>query len=318
MKFSHETKIGIIITVAIAATIWGINFLKGKNILKPIHTYYAIYEDIGGLEINAKILMNGFKVGQVDDIYFNDDRSGKLTVLITIDKDFKIPLNSVAEVFSIDLLGTKAISIIKSDSDQDHVSGDTLVSRFQAGIQDKIEEQIIPIKDKAEKLIVTVDSVLQNLNFIFDEQSRRALQESILNIKESSEQLDQMLANDGKFTKMINNIESITSNIKNNNEEIALAISNLSEISDSLARSELKSTISKANETLGQAHEILHKINNGEGTIGMLVNNDSLYYNLESLSGDLDRLMIDLQENPRKYINVSVFGGSGKKTRKKN
>lgn len=316
MKLSHETKIGIIVTIAIAATIWGINFLKGRNILKPTLTYYAIYDDIGGLDVNAKILMNGFKVGQVDDIYFNADRSGKLTVVLEINKGFVIPLNSVAEVFSSDLLGTKAISIIKSDSDQDHINGDTLVSHFQADLQDKIEEHIIPVKDKAEKLIVTVDSVLQNLNFIFDEQTRKALQESIHHIKESSDQLDQMLANDGKFTKMISNIESITSNIKNNNEEIAMAISNISEISDSLAASELKSTVNRANEVLGQTHEILFKINNGEGTLGELVNNDSLYHNIESLSGDLDRLLIDLQENPRKYINVSVFGRSEKKKKR--
>jgi len=313
MKLSNEAKVGIIATLAIAATIWGINFLKGRNILKPIYTYIAIYEDIGGLEVNAKIFMNGFKVGQVDEIYFNDDRSGNLTVILGISKGFSIPVNSVAEVFSTDLLGTKAISIIKSDSDQDHVSGDTLISRFQAGIQEKIEEQIVPVKDKAEKLIVTVDSVLQNLNFIFDEQARKALQESILHINESSEQLDQMLSDNGRLTKMISNIESITANIKNNNEEITAAISNISEITDSLASSDLKSTVNKADQTLGETHEILRKINNGEGTLGLLVNNDSLYYNLEALSKDLDRLMRDLQENPKKYINVSVFGRSGKK-----
>ena len=313
MKLSNEAKVGIIATLAIAATIWGINFLKGRNILKPIYTYIAIYEDIGGLEVNAKIFMNGFKVGQVDEIYFNDDRSGNLTVILGISKGFSIPVNSVAEVFSTDLLGTKAISIIKSDSDQDHVSGDTLISRFQAGIQEKIEEQIVPVKDKAEKLIVTVDSVLQNLNFIFDEQARKALQESILHINESSEQLDQMLSDNGRLTKMVSNIESITANIKNNNEEITAAISNISEITDSLASSDLKSTVNKADQTLGETHEILRKINNGEGTLGLLVNNDSLYYNLEALSKDLDRLMRDLQENPKKYINVSVFGRSGKK-----
>ena len=313
MKLSHETKLGIIITLAIAATIWGINFLKGRNILKPIYTYYAIYEDIGGLEINAKVFMSGYKVGQVDEIYFNADRSGKLTVVLGINKNFVIPQNSVAEVYSTDLLGTKAITIIKSDSDQDHMSGDTLASHYQADLQEKIEKQIIPVKDKAEKLIVTVDSVLQNLNFIFDEQAREALQESIHHIRESSDQLDQMLANDGKFTKMINHIESITSTIKNNNEQISTAISNITEISDSLASSELKSTVNRTNEVLGQTHEILLKINNGEGTLGELVNNDSLYHNLEILAGDLDRLMIDLKENPRKYINVSVFGRSEKK-----
>jgi len=318
MKIAHETKIGIIVTIAIAATIWGINFLKGRNILNPVNNYIAIYEDIGGLEINAKVFMNGYKVGQVSDIYFNDDRSGNLTVLLGIDKGFKIPLNSVAEIYSADLMGTKAVSIIKSKSDQDHASGDTLASSYQQELQRKIEEHIIPLKDKAENLIVTVDSVLQNLSYIFNEKTRSALQKSVQNIEESTDQLDEMLSPDGKLTKMVGHIESITMNIKNNNDNISKAISNLSAISDSIARSDLRSAINRTNETLNQTYEILHKINEGEGTIGLLVNNDSLYNNLEALSRDLDILMTDLKENPGKYINVSVFGKSNKKNKKTN
>jgi phospholipid/cholesterol/gamma-HCH transport system substrate-binding protein len=315
MKITHETKIGIIVTIAIAAAIWGINFLKGRNILKPITNYVTIYEDIGGLEINAKVFMNGYKVGQVSEISFNDDRSGNLTVILGIDKGHKIPLNSVAEIFSVDLLGTKAISIIQSESDQYHHSGDTLATAFQPELQKKIEEEIIPLKDKAEKLIVTVDSVLQNLNDVFDDKTGAALQKTVYNIEASTEQLDEMLSPDGKLTKMIGHIESITMNIKNNNDDISKAISNLSAISDSIARSDLKSTITRTNETLEQTYEILRKINEGEGTIGLLVNNDSLYHNLESLSRDLDILMTDLKENPGKYINVSVFGRSNKKNK---
>jgi len=318
MKITHETKIGIIVTIAIVAAIWGINFLKGRNILKPISNYITIYEDVGGLEINANIFMNGYKVGQVSDISFNDDRSGNLTVILEIDKDHKIPLNSVAEIHSVDLLGTKAISIIQTESDQYHDNGDTLATAFQPALQKKIEEQIIPLKDKAEKLIVTVDSVLQNLNDIFDEKTSTALQKSVYNIEESTDQLDEMLSPDGKLTKMVGHIESITMNIKNNNDDISKAISNLSAISDSIASSDLKSAITRTNETLEQTYEILRKINEGEGTIGLLVNNDSLYNNLEALSKDLDILMTDLKENPEKYINVSVFGRSNKKNKTTN
>jgi len=315
MRITHETKIGIIVTIAIAAAIWGINFLKGRNILKPITNYVTIYEDIGGLETNAKVFMNGYKVGQVSDISFNDDRSGNLTVILGIDKGHKIPLNSVAEIYSVDLLGIKAIGIIQSESDQYHNHGDTLATAFQPELQKKIEEQILPLKDKAEKLIVTVDSVLQNLNNIFDDKTGAALQKSVYNIEESTDQLDEMLSPDGKLTKMIGHIESITMNIKNNNDDISKAISNLSAISDSIASSDLKSAITRTNETLEQTYEILRKINEGEGTIGLLVNNDSLYNNLEALSRDLDILMTDLKENPGKYINISVFGRSNKKNK---
>jgi phospholipid/cholesterol/gamma-HCH transport system substrate-binding protein len=121
-----------------------------------------------------------------------------------------------------------------------------------------------------------------------------------------------MLQDNGKLNRMISDIQSITSNIRNHNDEISLALNNIANISDSLAQSELKSVISNTNETLKYAHSILKKIDNGEGTIGMLVNNDSLYRNLESTSQDLDRFLRDLQEHPKKYINVSVFGGRNK------
>jgi phospholipid/cholesterol/gamma-HCH transport system substrate-binding protein len=313
MKISTEVKLGIIITAAIAVTIWGINFLKGRNILKPANEYFAFYDDVGGLDINAKIYMNGFRIGQVNDIFFDENGKGELTVVLGINKPFEIPDKSVAEVFSADLMGTKAIRIIKSESNQMHESGDTLLTGFAPGLDQQIQNQIIPLKDKTENLIETVDSLLQDLDYIFDDRAKNSLHESILNLESTTDHLDKMLTDEGKLNKMIQNIESITSNIQNNNDKIANALSNLSSISDSIAGSELRSAISRANATLDQAHQILQKINNGEGNLGLLVNNDSLYYNLEALTGEMDRLVKDLQENPKKYIHVSVFGGSDKK-----
>jgi len=313
MKISTEVKLGIIITVAIAVTIWGINFLKGRNILKPANNYYAFYDDVGGLDINAKVYMNGFRIGQVDEIYFDENGKVNLVVVMGISKPFQIPDKSIAEVFSADLMGTKAIRIIKSESDQMHQPGDTLITSFSPGLDQQIQNQIIPLKDKTENLIETVDSLLQDLNYIFDESAQKSLHESILNLERTTGHLNEMLTDEGKFNRMIQNIESITSNIQNNNEEIANAISNLSSISDSVARSELRTAINRANESLDQTHQILQKINKGEGNIGLLVNNDSLYYNLESLTGEIDKLVKDLQENPKKYIHVSVFGGGDKK-----
>lgn len=313
MKISTEVKLGIIITVAIAVTLWGINFLKGRNILKPANDYIAFYDDVGGLDINAKVYMNGFRIGQVNDIYFDENGNGELAVVLGINKPFQIPYNSIAEVFSADLMGTKAIRILKSESDQMHDPGDTLMTGFAPGLDQQIQNQIIPLKDKTENLIETVDSLLQDLNYIFDDRAKNSLHESILNLESTTDHLDKMLTDEGKLNRMIQNIESITSNIQDNNKEIASAISNISSISDSLAGSDLRSAISRANETLDQAHQILQKINKGEGNLGLLVNNDSLYYNLEKLTGEMDRLVKDLQENPDKYIHISVFGGSGKK-----
>jgi len=317
MKISSEAKIGIIITIAIAVTIWGLNFLKGRNILKGVNTYYAIFEDIGGLEKNSKIFIKGYQVGQVGEIYFTEDGSRDLAVLLGIEKTYDIPMNSEAILYDADLLGSKAILIKISGSDQIHMPGDTILSRIQYGLTARLEQQLLPVKDKAESLIVTVDSLMSAMNYIFDRNTSAMLQASIQNLESSTQGVKNMLSDQGKLTSMIGHMEAITLNLKNHNEKLASAMSNIESITDSIARSELKSTISNTNKTLAETHLILEKINQGDGTLGMLVNNDSLYQNLTSLSQELDLLLKDLQENPKKYINVSVFGKSDKKKNSK-
>ena len=313
MKISSEAKIGIIITVAIAVTIWGLNFLKGRNILKAVNTYYAIFEDIGGLEKNSKIFINGYQVGQVGNINFTADGSRKLTVQLDIEKAFQIPQKSEAVLYDADLMGTKAIMIKLSDSDRFHEPGDTVPCRIQYGLTARLEQQLLPVKDKAESLIVTVDSLMSALSYVFDSNTSASLQASIQNLETGTAGISNMLSEQGKLTSMITHMEAITLNLKNHNTQLASAMSNIESITDSIARSELKSTISNTNRTLAETHLILEKINAGAGTLGMLVNNDSLYQNLTSLSGELDLLLKDLQENPKKYVNVSVFGRSEKK-----
>lgn len=317
MKISSEVKIGIIITIAIAVTIWGLNFLKGRNVLKGVNTYYAIFEDVGGLEKNNKIFIKGYQVGQVSEIYFTEHGSRDLIVLLGIEKVYDIPLNSEAVLYDADLLGTKAIMLSLSESDQNHKPGDTVLCRIQYGLTARLEQQLLPVKDKAESLIVTIDSLMSALNYVFDRNTSEMLQASIHNLESSTSGIKNMLSDQGKLTSMIGHMEAITLNLKNHNEQLSSAMSNIESITDSIARSELKSTISNTNKTLAETHLILEKINQGEGTLGMLVNNDSLYHNLTSLSQELDLLLKDLQENPKKYINVSVFGKSDKKKNSK-
>jgi len=317
MKISSEVKIGIIITIAIAVTIWGLNFLKGRNILKGVNTYLAVFEDVGGLEKNSKIFIKGYEVGQVSDIYFTENGSRDLIVLLGIEKTYDIPLNSEAVLFDADLLGSKAIMISLSGSEQLHKPGDTVLCRIQYGLTARLEQQLLPVKNKAENLIVTVDSLISSLNYVFDRNTSAMLQASIQNLESSTEGIKNMLSDQGKLTSMIGHMEAITLNLKSHNEQLASAMINIESITDSIARSELKSTISNTNKTLAETHLILEKINQGEGTLGMLVNNDSLYQNLTSLSNELDLLMKDLQENPKKYVNVSVFGKSEKKKNSK-
>jgi len=311
-KLSIEVKIGIIAVLAIVVTYWGLNYLKGRNVLRSFNEFTVFYDDITGLEVNSIIYLSGYRIGQVNDIFFNKDKQGQLVVKLGIETEYNIPQNSVAELISADLMGTKAINIQLSNNKEFHEPGDTMISLIKPGLTDMLEEEILPIKDKAEELLTAIDTFIVNLNYIFDEETSADLKSSVGQLGDASKEINSMLQEDGKLNKMIEDIQSITSNIRKHNDEIALALGNISSISDSIAQSELKSVINNTNETLKYSHSILKKIDSGEGTIGMLVNNDSLYKSLESTSTDLDRLLKDLQENPKKYINVSVFGGRNK------
>ena len=316
MRLSNETKIGIIITLAIAVTIWGLNFLKGRNILKAVDTYYAVYDDIGGLEENNKIFINGNRVGQVGNIAFDATGSGKLIVALDVEQEYKLPIPSKAMLYDADLLGTKAMQITLGDSVLYHESGDTLEAFIRLGMTEKLEQQLAPVKLKAEGLIVTVDSLISAMAYVFDRETADLLKASIRKMENSVDGVENMLAENGNMSLLIRHLESITLNLKENNEKLSAAMSNMESITDSIARSDLKETINNTNRTLVQTHQIMEKINKGEGTIGMLVNNDTLYHNLTALSAELDLLLKDLQENPKKYINVSVFGKSEKKNKK--
>jgi len=313
MKISTEVKIGIIAVIALAATYWGLNFLKGRNILRAFDEYIVRYDEIGGLEVNSKVYVSGFRMGQVNNIYFTLDKQGELTVAVGIKKGYKIPMGSVAELYSEDIMGTKAIRIILSGLSDYYKPGDTLLSNIKPGLTDLLDTELDPLKRQTEKLLNSMDSLLLSWNYIFDTRTQADLKESIDNLSNASNDIKDLLQKNGKLQRIMDDIESMTTNIKEHNEQIALALANIANISDSLAQSQLKSAIYEANETLRYSHSVLKKIDAGEGTIGMLVNNDTLYNNLESSSRNLDRILKDLEENPGKYIHFSIFGGRKKK-----
>jgi phospholipid/cholesterol/gamma-HCH transport system substrate-binding protein len=230
-----------------------------------------------------------------------------------VEKKYPVPAGSVAVLYDADFMGTKAIEILPGQSSELLGTGDELESRIRPGIMGRLEEQLVPVADKAGDLMTGIDSLLTSISYVFDRESAEQLKSSIRQMKSSMDGVELMLADGGKLNVLLDNMNSISSSLEEHNEELSAAIKNMESITDSIARSDLKSTINKANLTLTQTGEIMEKINKGEGSAGLLVNDDSLYRNIVSLSQELDLLLKDLQENPKKYVNVSVFGGKDKK-----
>ncbi len=314
-KISNEVKVGILVVIAIALLVWGFQFLKGKNLFESRNTYYAIYNRVDGMDESSPVFINGLKVGLVNDIYFHPDKSGRIVVKMLVEKTYQIPDSSMAEIYSADLMGTKAVRINLTKYKKYYKSGDTLYSRIEQDLKSQVSAQMLPLKAKAEELMLSIDSVMSVIQNIFNENTRENLSKTFASIKTTIENLERTsisldtLMQNEKYVlaRIFANIESITANLKNNNEQITKVLSNLSSISDSIQQSNIKTTILNANKVLEQANSVIGKINRGEGSFGLLINNDTLYRNLENASRNLDKLMKDIRENPKRYLHFSVF-----------
>ena len=290
MKISNEVKVGIAFTLTIAGFFWGMNFLKGTDLFSTSNKYYVVYDDVNGIVKSNPVIMNGFKIGQVDKIIYAEDKSGRLIVTLRVDDNVFIPKSSNAVIVSSDLLGSKAIELEMSEDKTPAKNGDTLVGNVQSGLTDQIK----PLKSKAEGLVTSLDSLSFALTQLINERSRSSLNNIFANLEHTTEGLDKMVNNsNSKLNSMLANIDGVAGNLNNKQSDINGILKNVNSLSDSLSRLQLNLTIEKLNKTIAELNSVLGKIDNSQGSLGKLVNDDSLYNNLNSASANLDKLLIE-------------------------
>ena len=315
MKLSKEFKIGLVVTISFALLYWGINFLKGNDVFSNERVFIAVYDDVAGLEKTNPVTINGLGVGQVRNMWFTDDGQAMVVIELILKNKIDIPANSTAKIISSDLLGSKAVEIRLGNSPEMAQSGDTLISEVEVSIKDEVNRQLQPLKVKAENLMSSIDTVLTMLQSLFSSDNTDNFSKSVKSIANSFENLESTtgtldtIISDQKtrMEEIFENIESITSNLRNNEDKLNNIIANFSAVSDSLAKVRFAQTMEKVDQTMLELSEISGKINRGEGSLGMLVNNDSLYIELEKTSKDLNLLLEDIRLNPKKYVRFSVF-----------
>lgn len=308
-------KTGIIVSLIIIILYFGINFLKGKGAFNNQYYYYAIYDKIDGLSVSNSVLINGFKVGQVSDINFTEDRSGRLIVEIAVSKKYRLPKVSTARIFSSDLMGTKSISLIYGKENQMHNNKDTLISGFEGSLTEMVSIEMLPLKNKAEDVMMELENIMNIVSQILNEQGKKNIEASLNSIKEtfnnlatSSSNLDSIMnGGKNKIENILGNIDGITQNLNKNNEEITLLLENISSISDSVAQSNIKQLINDMAGVVSSLDFVGQKIQKGEGSLGRLIHTDTLYTNLQDVTYNLNRLLQDLRENPKRYVRFSAF-----------
>ncbi|MGJ1268534.1 MlaD family protein [Sphingobacterium spiritivorum] len=310
MKIANETKVGALTIVAIALLFIGYSFLKGNDVFSNENTFYTVYGNVDGLAVSKPVMVNGYQIGRVSKMTLMPD--GQIRTEFKIKKEYEIPSNTVARIMSADLLGSKIIVFNLGNSTTLANDGDPLTSDVQQNLMEKVE----PLQKKVENIAARMDSVLVAVNAILDKDFQKDVKRSVhsisvtmKNIEGITGEVNGLLGTEkARLGRIMANLESITVNFKNNGKKLDHIMNNLDNVSDQMAKIEIKSTVDKANQAMQDVQDITNKINNGDGSISLLLNDDKLYNNLNSASEELDNLIKDVKNHPGKYIRLSIFG----------
>lgn len=295
--FTKEVKIGLAGIVALFMLIYGINYLKGVDIFKPSKYVYVKFADINGLTKSSPVYANGFRVGIVSDIVYDNLHPGNIAVEVELEQDIVLPVGTTAEL-AAELLGGVRMNILFSEDTGKYYSiGDTLQGRNNNGLMGEMATDVMP---QVVKLIPKLDSILISLNAILADKNipstLDALNGTMANLEKSSASLNLMLNND---------IPQVVSKLNKIEDNVIL-------LTDELNNAGISDTFQKVNQTLTEVSAFTSKLGDSDNTLGLLVNDRSLYDNLNATSANAASLLKDLQEHPKRYVHFSLFGRKDK------
>lgn len=314
MKISNETKVGALAVIVITILILGFNFLKGNKLFGKNTVIYGNYSEISGLTPSNPVMINGLQVGTVGTIEPAKDVR-KISVSFNITRDIQIPVNSVA-IITPNPLGVTKVDIKLGDANVYIKNGDSINTQPSQGLLEDVMKKVDPVLYQVNKSLGSLDSLLTNVNSVIDAKAKKNISDLLDNLKlvtasmvVSAASLQQMMNQEtGSLAKSLNNVSSITGNLASNNEKINHMMSNLDQATGKLAELDLQKTLATLDSTLQQLKEMTSKLNNGQGSIGLLMNDPTLYRNLASTGNKLNLLLDDLRVNPKRYLSISVFG----------
>ena len=299
MKISREVKTAILVISGILLFIYLFNFLKGNDLFDSSRTYYTVYNNVEGLTPSTPVTINGLNVGKVLEIGFTEDGTGKLLVKLAVDNEFEFSVNSQAQLYEAGLIGGKAIAIVPAfDNAETANNGTYLKGSVKAGLTELVNKRLTPLQEKLETTIVSADSLLTNLNSVFDSKTKYHLKNSIAQLnstitsfKTTSTSLNELVtSNQEKLNSTLNNVEKISGNLTN--------------ITDSIAKADLSKTIEDLQSTITNFNKVLTSIENGEGSMGKLLKEEGLYNNLEGATKELEELLEDIKLHPKRYFRI--------------
>ena len=307
MKISKEFRVGLLAVIALTILYMGFSFLKGIDFLSPNNTYYAVYEDIDGLNVSNPVMINGFSVGRVSEITILQNQNNKLLVSIDVNDEQMLGSGTRAVIVS-DLLGTKAIHLDSVRSGAPLKDGDTLRAILNKGITDQLSASAMPLVDRLEVTLQNLNTILANIA-----NNEENINGIIGNFKTTS---DNLAKGTSQLEAQSKKLDQLLTQLNDPEAGLGALLTKMNQVADSVKQLEIDAMLKSTKATVDELGETLRLINEGEGSLGLLMTDKDLYNKMNQTMEDLDLLFIDMKENPSRYIHFSVFGKKDKKSKK--
>lgn len=311
MKISKEIKAGLIAIVAIVGFVVLFQFMKGKSMFSTDNVFYAKFDNVEGLRPSSPLSINGLKIGQVDKIIPVEEKNGRIAFIVEVSADdsFKFSKQSTLEIFEPSMMSGAEVRINPQYGAPFAKDGDTLKSQYQISMMKSLGGKVEPVADQLQSALKTIDSLSVNINKVVDDQNRAEIKALLANLnrmvssfEQTSRQTNTMLANnDPKLRAILDNANLATVSAKNTMEKYG-------NVAENIDVNKLNNAIDKLSITADQLNGVIAGIQSGEGSLGKIAKDEKLYENLTKTSESLNTLIEDLKANPKKYINISVFG----------
>ena len=300
MKFTKEFKIGLFVVTVLTASFFLINYLRGKDIFNKEIVISARYPDVEGLVSSAPVYIKGFKAGKVTSVSY-DPSSDDFIVTCSVLKDFRIPSDSRMLIYGVDIMGGKGIRIDLGISSELIGDGGLLASSSEPSLLDGLASGIAPLMDKLGRTLDSLNVTVSSVNRVLSDE----------NIGKTIAHMERTMAD----------VSSLASSLEGKSDELDLFVENLSVLSgkfvsiaenaDTLV-SDMTTMVSQISaedlrDVVSSFRSLLENINDPDGTVGRLLTDDSVYDSVDGLLDDIDLLIRKIQENPKKYLKISVF-----------
>lgn len=301
MKIAKEIKVGVLAVIAITMFVIGYNYLKGQNVFASTNKFYGIYKNIDNLLESNPVVINGYKVGHVSNVDFNN-KTLELTVEITVQQSIDVPVNSVMRIINSDLIGSKAIELVLGDSLLLAKDGQFLETDQDESFSQAIAGVLNPLTKRINSVLGEIDTAVSGADL---ETTLTDASLALRSFKETADKLNNLL--DGKdehITSILENIESTSQDLKGISPKIDSVVTQLEQTSAELAKIEFSETVAKINELVLELNKTTKAINGGEGSLGKLLNEDELYNHLDSTIQQLNSLLLDIEKYPSRYTGI--------------